>query len=81
MILFETAVMSSRLVSEKYPARGEGAAADAIYARRGAITPLDASLLNAPEIALGYSSLLEAVRRKGKLAGDIREAMASMYRV
>jgi hypothetical protein len=71
--------MTSRLVSEKYPPPGKDTAADAIYARRGRITPLDANLLNAPEIALGYSSLLEAVRRKGKLAGNIREAMVNGY--
>ena len=69
--------MSSRVVSEKYPPPGTDAAADAIYARRGTrgITPLDANLLNAPDIALGYSSLLEAIRTKGRLAGHIREAM------
>jgi hypothetical protein len=68
---------SSRLVSGRYPAPGKDAAADAIYARRGArgITALDANLLNAPQIALGYSALLDAVRTKGEVPGYIREAM------
>ena len=72
----------SRLVSERYPAPGQDQVADAIYARRGTtqgLSPLDANLLNAPPIALGYSSLLDAIRNKGKLAGVIREAMVSIF--
>jgi len=74
---FASRMSSSRIVSEKYPARGEDVAADAIYKRRGerGITSLDASLLNAPDIALAYSALLEAVRERGKLEGNIREAI------
>ena len=72
---------SSRIVSGKYPPPGKDPAADAIYERRGAggITALDANLLNAPHIAVGYSSLLDAIRRKGKLPGSVREAMVRTY--
>jgi hypothetical protein len=72
---------SSRLVSGRYPAPNEDSAADAIYARRGArgITPLDANLLNAPHLAVGYSTLLDAIRNKGRLGGDIREAIVRLF--
>ena len=73
----------SRLVSERYPAPGQDEVADAIYARRGGtrgLCSLDANLLNAPVIALGYNSLLDAIRNKGKLAGVIREAMVYFFK-
>lgn len=72
---------SSRLVSGKYPPPGTDPAADAIYERRGArgLTSLDANLLNSSPIALGYSTLLGAIRTKGKLPGHIREAIVCRF--
>ena len=69
----------SRVVPGRYPPPGIDPNADAIRERRGArgITALDANLLHVPVIAGGYSSLLGAVRTKGHLPGDLREAMVS----
>ncbi|KAI5477034.1 alpha/beta hydrolase [Pseudohyphozyma bogoriensis] len=59
------------------PAPGTSVIGDAIRVRRGArgLTPLDQSLLNAPEIASGWNSLLGAVRTKNSLPDDVRELM------
>ncbi|KAF8960696.1 Alpha/Beta hydrolase protein [Flammula alnicola] len=67
----------SRVVAGRNPPPGTDSYADAIRERRGArgITPLDANLLHVPPIAGGYNSLMGAIRTKGKLPGDIREAM------
>ncbi|GAA5867518.1 hypothetical protein JCM1840_002535 [Sporobolomyces johnsonii] len=61
----------------KNPSQGTSAIGDAIRQRRGArgLTPLDQSLLNAPEIANGWNTLLGAVRTKNSLPDDIRELM------
>ncbi|BGO88485.1 hypothetical protein NBRC10512_003001 [Rhodotorula toruloides] len=61
----------------KNPAKGTSAIGDAIRERRGArgLTPLDQSLLNAPEIAAGWNNLLGAVRNRNSLPDDIRELM------
>lgn len=68
---------ASRVVSGRYPPPLADPVADAIRERRSArgITPLDANLLHVPHIADGYNTLLDAIRTKGKLPGDIREAM------
>ncbi|KAF9562048.1 alpha/beta-hydrolase [Agrocybe pediades] len=68
---------NSRIVPGRYPPQGTDPYADAIRERRGArgITPLDANLLHAPPIAGGFNSLLGAVRNKGNLPGDVREAI------
>jgi len=70
---------SSRVVAGRYPPQGTDIYADAIRERRGArgITPLDANLLHVPPVAGGFNTLLGAIRTKGKLPGDIREAMVS----
>jgi hypothetical protein len=67
----------SRVVAGRYPAPGTDSLADAMRERRGArgLTPLDANLLHIPPIASGYNTMLGAIRTKGKLPGDIREAM------
>ncbi|KAF8815525.1 alpha/beta-hydrolase [Phlegmacium glaucopus] len=67
----------SRVVAGRYPPPGIDIHADAIRERRGArgITPLDANLLHVPPVAGGFNTLLGAIRTKGKLPGDIREAM------
>ncbi|ORY90133.1 Alpha/Beta hydrolase protein [Leucosporidium creatinivorum] len=59
------------------PAAGTHAIGDAIRVRRGArgLTPLDQTLLNAPEIANGWNTLLGAVRTKNSLPDDVRELM------
>ncbi|KDE05026.1 hypothetical protein MVLG_04569 [Microbotryum lychnidis-dioicae p1A1 Lamole] len=59
------------------PAQGTSAIADAIRVRRGArgLTPLDQTLLNAPEIANGWNALLGAIRTRNSLPDDIRELM------
>ncbi|GAA6063815.1 hypothetical protein JCM10212_001646 [Sporobolomyces blumeae] len=61
----------------KNPAPGTSVVGDAIRQRRGArgLTPLDQTLLNAPEIANGWNTLLGAVRNKNSLPDDIRELM------
>ncbi|BGP52774.1 hypothetical protein JCM8202_003853 [Rhodotorula sphaerocarpa] len=61
----------------KNPAKGTSPIGDAIRERRGArgLTPLDQALLNAPEIASGWNSLLGAVRTRNSLPDDIRELM------
>ena len=69
----------SRVVAGRYPPPGTDIHADAIRERRGAsgITPYDANLLHVPAVAGGFNTLLGAVRTKGKLPGDLREAMVS----
>ncbi|KAK4695989.1 hypothetical protein P7C70_g8453, partial [Phenoliferia sp. Uapishka_3] len=64
-------------VPYKNPAPGTSTIADAIRVRRGArgLTPLDQTLLNAPDIANGWNTLLGAVRTKNSLPDDIRELM------
>ncbi|GAA5993767.1 hypothetical protein JCM5350_000231 [Sporobolomyces pararoseus] len=61
----------------KNPAPGTSAVGDAIRQRRGArgLTPLDQTLLNAPEIANGWNTLLGAIRNRNSLPDDIRELM------
>ncbi|GAA5858356.1 hypothetical protein JCM8547_004663 [Rhodosporidiobolus lusitaniae] len=61
----------------KAPAKGTSVVGDAIRERRGArgLTPLDQTLLNAPEIANGWNTLLGAVRTRNSLPDDIRELM------
>ncbi|KAF8877942.1 Alpha/Beta hydrolase protein [Gymnopilus junonius] len=68
---------TSRVVPGRYPPPGIDPHADAIRERRGArgITPLDANLLHVPPIAGGFNSLLGAVRTKGNLPADVREAI------
>ena len=70
---------ASRVVAGRYPSPGTDIHADAIRERRGArgITPLDANLLHVPPVAGGFNTLLGAVRTKGTLPGDLREAMVS----
>lgn len=81
MSLPEFPLGASRVVAGRYPPPGTNVHADAIRERRGArgITPLDANLLHVPPVAGGYSSLLGAIRTKGNLPGDIREAMVSNH--
>ena len=73
----------SRVVPGRYPPPGTDIHADAIRERRGArgITPLDANLLHVPSVAGGFNTLLGAIRTKGKLPGDIREAMVIDYTI
>ncbi|GAA5923761.1 uncharacterized protein JCM15063_003754 [Sporobolomyces koalae] len=61
----------------KNPAPGTSVVGDAIRQRRGArgLTPLDQTLLNAPEIANGWNTLLGAIRNRNSLPDDIRELM------
>ncbi|KAM0755409.1 alpha/beta-hydrolase [Meredithblackwellia eburnea MCA 4105] len=61
----------------KNPAKGTSVIGDAIRERRGArgLTPLDQTLLNAPEIANGWNTLLGAVRNRNSLPDDVREIM------
>ncbi|GAA5930241.1 hypothetical protein JCM3775_004338 [Rhodotorula graminis] len=61
----------------KNPAQGTSVVGDAIRDRRGprGLTPLDQTLLNAPEIANGWNTLLGAVRNRNSLPDDIRELM------
>ncbi|KAK4057721.1 hypothetical protein OIO90_001369 [Microbotryomycetes sp. JL221] len=63
------------------PAAGTSVIGDAIRARRGArgLTPLDQTLLNAPEIANGWNTLLGAVRNRNSLPDDIRELMSRAH--
>ncbi|GAA5981523.1 hypothetical protein JCM10908_004142 [Rhodotorula pacifica] len=61
----------------KNPPKGTSPIGDAIRERRGArgLTPLDQALLNAPEIANGWNTLLGAIRNRNSLPDDIRELM------
>ncbi|GAA5882800.1 hypothetical protein JCM16303_002465 [Sporobolomyces ruberrimus] len=61
----------------KNPAPGTSPVGDAIRQRRGprGLTPLDQTLLNAPEIANGWNTLLGAIRNRNSLPDDIRELM------
>ena len=79
MSLPEFPAGGSRVVAGRYPPPGTDTHADAIRERRGArgITPLDANLLHVPPVAGGFNALLGAVRTKGKLPADLREAMVS----
>ena len=72
---------ASRVLAGRYPPPGTDSNADAIRERRGAsgITPLDANLLHVPPVAGGFNALLGAIRNKGNLPGDIREAMVSEH--
>ncbi|GAA6025840.1 hypothetical protein JCM11491_006613 [Sporobolomyces phaffii] len=64
-------------VPYKNPAPGTSTVGDAIRQRRGprGLTPLDQTLLNAPEIANGWNTLLGAIRNRNSLPDDIRELM------
>jgi len=66
-------------VPYRYPAAGSDSIADAIRQRRGerGLTPLDGMLLNSPQFANGWNSLLGAVRTGMSLKDDLREAMVS----
>jgi len=70
---------ASGRVPGRFPVVGSSQIADRIRERRGArgLTPLDATLLNVPEIADGWNSLLRAVRTMGRLPASIRELMVS----
>lgn len=74
---------TSRVVPGRYPPPGSDSYADAIRERRGdrGLTPLDANLLHVPAIAGGYNGLMGAIRTKGNLPGDIREAMVGSARL
>ncbi|KAL7010237.1 hypothetical protein EMMF5_000257 [Cystobasidiomycetes sp. EMM_F5] len=58
-----------------YPAPGTSEIGDKVRLRRGTrgLTPLDGALLNAPEIANGWNTLLGAVRNRNSLPADVRE--------
>jgi hypothetical protein len=73
----ELLVGPSRVVAGRYPPPGTDSYADAIRERRGdrGLTQLDANLLHIPPVAGGYNAMLGAIRTKGNLPGDIREAM------
>jgi 4-carboxymuconolactone decarboxylase len=43
--------------------------------RGGRLTPLDGLLLHSPEFADGWNSMLRAVRERGTLPADLREAV------
>lgn len=66
-------------VPYRYPAPGTDSIADVIRQRRGerGLTPLDGMLLNSPQFANGWNSLLGAVRTGMSLKDDLREAMVS----
>lgn len=72
-----TARQPSRRLKPSYPAPGTSDIGDRIRARRGnrGLTDLDGSLLNAPEIANGWNTLLGAVRTKNSLPGHVRELL------
>lgn len=69
--------MTSSRIPGRFPPAGSSRIADLIRQRRGArgLTPLDGALLHVPPVAEGWNLLLGAVRSKGKLPGDVREAM------
>lgn len=71
--------MTSSRIPGRFPPAGSSRIADLIRQRRGArgLTPLDGALLHVPPVAEGWNLLLGAVRSKGKLPGDVREAMVS----
>jgi len=77
MSLPEFPLATSRVVPGRHPPPCTDIYADAIRERRGArgITPLDANLLHVPPVAGGFNTLMGAIRTKGKLPGDIREAI------
>jgi 4-carboxymuconolactone decarboxylase len=52
----------------------DDAVAERIRARRGGdLTPLDRMLLHSPPMADGWNSLLDAIRNRSILPGDVRE--------
>lgn len=61
----------------RFPAPGTSPIADAIRQRRGerGLTPLDGMLLNAPNVAQGWNTLLGAVRTGSTLPDELREIM------
>lgn len=67
-------------VPYQYPQPGSNAVADQIRSRRGArgLSPLDATLLNAPAIAEGWNKLIGTLRTGNSLPGDIRELMVGI---
>ena len=69
-------------VPYQFPPPGEDPIADRIRERRGArgLTPLDATLLNAPGVADGWNKLINTLRSQNSLPGDIRELMVSVNR-
>lgn len=64
-------------VPYRYPEPGTAPVADTIRKRRagGKLLELDGVLLNAPQLAAGYSSLLGAVRQENSLPDDLRELL------
>ncbi|GJE84563.1 carboxymuconolactone decarboxylase [Phanerochaete sordida] len=64
-------------VPYRYPEPGTDPVADEIRKRRqgGKLLELDGALLNAPDLAAGYSSLLGAVRQRNSLPDDLRELL------
>jgi len=60
-----------------FPLSGESQIADKIRERRkdGNLIQLDGMLLNSPNIAEGYSSLLKAIRTENSLPDDVKELM------
>ncbi|EKM59745.1 uncharacterized protein PHACADRAFT_192119 [Phanerochaete carnosa HHB-10118-sp] len=64
-------------VPYRYPDPGTDPAADTIRTRRagGNLIELDGALLNAPQLAAGYSSLLGAVRQQNSLPDNLRELL------
>lgn len=68
-------------VPYRNPKAGEDPIADRVRERRGArgLTPLDATLLNAPGVADGWNSLIGTLRSKNSLPDDVRELMVSRY--
>lgn len=67
-------------VPYRFPEPGEDPVADRVRERRGArgLTPLDATLLNAPGIADGWNKLIGTLRTQNSLPDDIRELMVSV---
>lgn len=67
-------------VPYRFPSAGEDPIADRVRARRGArgLTPLDATLLNAPAIADGWNTLIGTLRTKNSLPDDVRELMVRL---
>lgn len=68
-------------VPYQFPPPGENPIADRVRERRGArgLTPLDATLLNAPAIADGWNKLIGALRMENSLPSDIRELMVGLF--
>lgn len=66
----------------RYPEPGVDAIADRIRARRGerGLTPLDGTLLNAPDVADGWNTFVGGLRQRTSLRDDVRELMVSLKR-